>query len=132
MDTREFFALAAGEIAGPIFVGRVSSSVRRSLDATTRVVLMSRDTIEKQMKRHGQLTLSGYYDYLPDILKNGKAFRMHDRRVSLVLDIRHIHGRRFNAVVKATSNHEELFAISFYPLREKDWNRVQRKYNPIP
>ena len=132
MDIDEIFRLATGEIPGPIIVGRVSGNVQRALGASSRTVLLSRDTLEKQMTRHGKLTLSGYYDYLPDALEYGEAFRMHDRRVSMILDVRQSRDRRFNVVVKSTTTRHELYAISLYPLREKDWRRVLRKHNPIP
>ncbi len=132
MDIEEFFRLATGETPGPIIVGRVPGNVQRALGVSSRTVLLSRDTLEKQMTRHRKLTLSGYYDYMPDVLQRGEAFRMPDWRVSLVLDLRHLRGYRFNIVVKSTENHEELYAISFYPLRENDWDRTLRKYNPIP
>ena len=132
MDIEEFFRLATGEIPGPIIVGRVPGNVQRALDAPTRTVFLSRDTLEKQMTRHGELTLSGYYDYMLDALQHGKAFRMPNWRVSLVLDLRYIRERRFNIVVKSTETHDELYAISFHPLRGRDWDRILRKYNPIP
>ena len=132
MDIEEFFRLATGETPGPIIVGRVPGNVQRALDVSSRTVLLSRDTLEKQMARHGKLTLSGYYDYLPDALEHGEAFRMHDRRVSMILDVRHAHDYRFNVVVKSTTDRDRLYAISFYPLRENDWTRTLRKHNPIP
>ena len=132
MDIDEIFRLATGEIPGPIIVGRVSGNVQRALGAPSRTVLLSRDTLEKQMTRHGKLTLSGYYDYIPDTLEHGEAFRMHDRRVSMILDVRQSRGRRFNVVVKSTTDRHELYAIGLYPLRENDWVRTLRKFNPIP
>ena len=132
MEIEEIFRLATGEIPGPIIVGRVSGNVQHALGASSRIVLLSRDTLEKQMTRHGKLTLSGYYDYLPDAVEHGEAFRMHDRRVSMILDVRQSRDHRFNVVVKSTTGRDKLYAISFYPLRENDWTRTLRKYNPIP
>ena len=132
MNIEEFFRLAAGEIPGPIIVGRVSRNVQTALGVDTRAVLLSRNTVEKQMRRHGKLTLSGYYDYLPHALEHGEAFRLHDRRVAIILDVRHSRDHRLSVVIKSTKDRDGLYAISLYPLREKDWARTLRKHNPIP
>jgi hypothetical protein len=100
------------------------------LNAHTQAVWLSRESVEKQCQRHSKLPLE-FYEHLPSAIEHGIGFRMFDQRVSLVLDLRSICGYRLNAVVKATTGGHELFAISYYPLRERDWDRLQRKHNRI-
>lgn len=131
MDMREFFKLATGEIAGPIRVGRVRPNIQSALDASTGAVWLSRESLEKQFARHGRLS-KAYYENLSYSIKHGEAFRLDGNRVGLVSDLRPILDHRFHVVVKVTGAHDELYAISFYPLREKDWDRTERKFNRIP
>lgn len=131
MDMREFFKLATGEIAGPIRVGRVRPKIQSALDASTGAVWLSRESLEKQFARHGRLN-TAYYGYLRYAVERGEAFRLDGNRVGLVSDLRHMLHHRLHVVVKVTGAHDELYAISFYPLRERDWDRTERKYNRIP
>ncbi len=133
MDMREFFKLATGEIAGPTRVGRVRPKIQSALDASTGAVWLSRESLEKQFARHGRLS-TAYYEHLRSAIERGEAFRLDGDRVGLVLvyGLRHILNYRLHVVVKVTGAHDELCAISFYPLREKDWDRTERKFNRIP
>ena len=136
MDFNEFFRLATGGIPGPIQVGRVSGQVKHALGAHTRVVWLSRNSIEKQLSRHSVARRgprpSAYYDYIGDTIAHGRAFRLEGNRVGLVLDVREMRGYRFQVVVKVTADRNELYTLSFSPLRKHDWSRLCRRNNPIP
>jgi hypothetical protein len=131
MEINEFLRLARGEITGPIRVGRVPDSVKYALDSDTSAVWLSRDTLYKQFSRHGKLDAT-VYEALPYTLTHGDAFRLDGTRAGLVLDMRATTKYRFNAVVKCTKDRSEMYLISFYPLRKRDWLRISDKYNPIP
>ena len=136
MNIKEFFRLAADEIPGPIRVGRVSSDVQHALGTHTRTVWLSRYNVEKQLRRHSFAMRgpppSAYYDHIEDTVAHGDPFRVEGDRVALVSDLRERFDRRFQVVVKVTADKSELYLLSFFPLRENDWNRLRRRNNPIP
>lgn len=135
MDIDEFFRLAAGEIPGPIRAGRISRLVQSALKAETRVVWLSKFSIEKQLAKHSVarrgIKPSAYYEHIEDAIFYGKPFRIHGNRIALVQDLRDLDGRRFQVVIKVTTDQQELYLLSFYALREIDWQRLTRRYNPI-
>ena len=135
MDIGEFFRLATGEIPGPIRAGRISPLVQSALEAKTGVVWLSKDSIDKVFVKHSiarrGINPSAYYEHIEDTIFYGQPFRFHGNRIGLVRDLRDLDGRRFQVRIKVTTDQQELYLLNFHALRERDWRRMIRRYNPI-
>lgn len=126
MDDEELLRLLTGERNRPIRVGTVSSRVQTALNALTRVVYLSPETVRKQeFKRVAEN--QNLYFRIPKILEspyilveppNVAIFIMHERTDKI---------RSFKAVVKRTKKADELFLVSLHRVDRSDVRRVYRR-----
>lgn len=82
----------------------------RSIGADASMVSVSRDTADKQLRRHPEL-LADDYAKLGELLTRGRVMRQDDRNLVF---LSHDEDRPWLAVIKRTVKGDELFLTTFY------------------
>ena len=116
-----FADLVAGATRGAAPVGWVDDAIAKALDVAVRRADLSSDTIEKQMRRHPELTLSEYRQ-LPELVRDGLVVRdTADNAITLFGILRDPDGqsRLYRSVLKRTGDGEALFLVTFHRDRPK-------------
>jgi hypothetical protein len=129
MEPQTFFDLAVGRIGGPIVVGRISTSLAGLIRSSTRVVLLSRATLDKQFHRHPEVK-SQHYLMLPEILEYCEVLHQRPRLLHFITRTADMIGKNLMVTVKGTSEGHELYLTSMHLLRGRDEARVRKKYVP--
>lgn len=106
----------------PLPIALVSEDVRRAISADSPVVVLSVDTVLKQLARHPELTVSDYR-HIPDLVRHGEA------TVSVTGDsvvfLRRFEEYWYKAAVKRTPT--KLYLTSFHRVRATDLRRAKRR-----
>lgn len=90
-------------------VAAVPSQLSQHLDASTNLVAISRDTADKQLRRHPEV-LTNDYAKLADLMLEGKVL-LQDKRNLVFLSHDEL---PWIAVIKRTIKGDELFLTTFY------------------
>ena len=114
------------EPVGDLPVGDLSTQTQAILDTTADSVVLSPDTMEKQLLRHPEMTVDDYAA-LPAVLSQPDAVvQRHDgdqERGFLAA----INGRTMWAWVKVTKKADEAYVVSYYRARPKAVRAAMRK-----
>jgi hypothetical protein len=130
MDFQHLLGLHTGLRREPLPITDIDPVIARALGAETRRVLLSAETIRKQLRRHADLPISAYRG-AETCLKRG-SYRQDSPRSAVVLYTdQSIFGAHFRAYIKATQAGHELDLVSFLMMRERDLRRELRKPYPI-
>lgn len=130
MDFEHLLGLHTGTRRDPLPIADIDRIVARAIGSQTRRVLLSAETIQKQLRRHRELPISIYRCVAP-CLASG-SYRQDGPRSAIVLFTdRAIFGAHFRACIKATQAGHELYLASFPMMRERDLRRELRKPYPI-
>ena len=130
MDFEHLLGLHTGIRSDPLPVSEIDPSTARAIGARTRHVLLSADTVRKQIAHHRELPIS-VYRCLGTCLSRGE-YRQDSPRSALVLFTDdQIFQTHFRAYLKATIRGDEIYLLSFLMMRDRDVRREQRKPYPI-
>lgn len=103
-------------------IAALDSNLKSILKADQNAVLLSEQTLVKQLKNHPDLTLAEYR-LLPDIINRGEVIQESGQNLIFY----HAGGKLYKAVVKATRDGSELYLTTFFrtqePLRSRDKKR---------
>jgi hypothetical protein len=122
MDIDHLRALLSGERQEPVIVGHIyDPALSRVIRAVnTHAVLLSRDTVVKQAKRHPDIGIE-QYALLPYVLRYGMVAQEWAEQLIFCWDDHD--GRRYRLMVKGTVR-KEIFVTSFHRLAEKQTKRI--------
>ncbi len=120
--------LAHGEIGGPIIVGRVRSVVASRYGAEENWVWLSKQTLQKQLLHHPEITLD-YYEDLEWLFRHGEVVedyqpgRFHVFAGQGVQSIQ----TRMKACLKVVSGNRRIMMVSLHAVRARDYRRLLRR-----
>jgi hypothetical protein len=130
MDFEHLLGLHVGTRSDSLPIASIEPTVARAIGSRTRRVLLSAETIQKQLRRHRELPISVYRWVVPTLKKG--SYRQDGPRTAIVLYAdRDGTGHNFRAYLKATQAGDELYLASFLMMRERDLQRELRKPHPI-
>lgn len=130
MDFEHLLGLHTGLRREPLPIADIDPFIAQALGARTRRVLLSAETIQKQLRRHPDLPISAYRCAKPCL--NRGSYRQDSPRSAVVLYTdQSIFGVHFRAYIKATQAGHELYLVSFLMMRERDLRRELRKPYPV-
>lgn len=118
----EIFGQWRQDPKGNIPVAVMDEETRALTGAQQRTVLLSGSTLQKQDKRHDELT-DEEYCLLPDIVRKGQIIQIGEQR--LIFFRRN--GKLYEAVVKATQDLRENYLTSFHHAPESQIKRELKK-----
>ena len=125
---RQFLAASAqGSVRTDFPVAVLSVSIADALGAESRIVRLSSETAAKQAVRHPDID-PGDYANIQHILDGGELFRDGDRWVTGFAEVE---GRLWRAVVKATRNGSEIYAVSLHRATEHKLRSAQRRLDRL-
>ena len=104
-------------------VAVLSAAVADAIGARSRTVRLSGETAAKQAVRHPDIA-PGDYANIQRILDGGELFRDGDRRIAGFAEVE---GRLWRAVVKATRNSSEIYAVSLHRANEHNLRSAQSR-----
>ncbi|MBF0444826.1 MAG: head morphogenesis protein, partial [Magnetococcales bacterium] len=100
-------------------VGVLSDDIAKAIKAKQPVVALSRDTLEKQLVRHPELTDKDYI-MLPEVIEKGRLVQ-HKGRNALLL---YSNNQSYVVVVKSAETANEVYLSSFYRVNNKEAKRL--------
>lgn len=115
--------LAIPDLPFPVAV--LNNADQALIGAQAASVRLSRDTMEKQLERHDDLS-ADQYRLLPAIIHNGIVEQQDGSRLRYFW--RDADGKWWRAAVKRTEDGRELFVVSLHPLNAKERRRLDRQY----
>ena len=110
---------------GRLTIGRLPPVVQEAIAADAPQVLLSRETMVKQLAHHPDLTVDEYLSIAgilarPELVLQEPAKPRHASLVRLVGAMHHV-------VVKATQDGRDVYLVSFYRIRPADLARLLRR-----
>ncbi|GAB6841399.1 hypothetical protein HNR00_000634 [Methylorubrum rhodinum] len=130
MDFEHLLGLHTGTYHHSLAITEISPPIARSLSANVTTVLLSADTIRKQLKHHRELPISAYR-YVRNALVMGE-YRQDSPRSAIVLYTHNVEPyQNFRVYLKATQSGDEIYLLSFLIMRDRDLKREQRKPFPV-
>ncbi|MDU7523450.1 MAG: phage minor head protein [Roseomonas mucosa] len=110
---------------GNLPLGGLAPDVQAAIGARTDQVLLSRDTVVKQLAHHPDLTVDEYASVAsilahPEMVLQEPAKRRHASLVRVIGAMHHV-------VVKATQDGREVYLVSFFRIRPADLARLLRR-----
>lgn len=99
-------------------IAMMPEAIAAELQAQNRIVWLSRETMEKQRTAHPELT-DAEYQLLPAMFSEGLVIQQTDQRVAFYRR----EGRLYKAVAKATTDGNEIYAVTFYRADEREIQR---------
>jgi hypothetical protein len=130
MDFEHLLGLHTGSRHEPLPIADIDLLIAQVLDARTRRVLLSAETIQKQLRRHADLPISAYR-CAGHCLRRGSYRQDGPRSAAVLYTDQSLFGTHFRAYIKATQAGHELYLVSFLMMRERDLRRELRKPYPI-
>lgn len=130
MDFEHLLGLHTGTHRHSLAIAEIAPPIARSINANVTTVLLSADTVRKQLRHHRELPISAYL-HVKDCLDMGE-YKQDSPRSAIVLYARSAEPyRNFRAYLKATQNGDEIYLLSFLVMRDRDLKREQRKSFPV-
>lgn len=108
---------------GHLPVGRMATETQQALGAQTDMVLLSADTMEKQLSHHAELSEEDYAR-LPVVLSQPDAVMEKGERRILLLRLEE---NVMAAVLKATASGDGVYVVSYHRVRPKGVASYVRK-----
>jgi SPP1 gp7 family putative phage head morphogenesis protein len=118
----DFKAFYEGKIKGNFPVAVLSPEEKEVLGSKSQVVLLSSDTLKKQLSSHPDLTIEDYQK-IPDIIANGEVYQQKEERLIYFFK----EGILYRASLKRTIDRLENYFLSLFKTNEKDFDRQIRK-----
>jgi len=115
--------IAAPDIPFPVAILRAADQT--ALEAEAQVITLSKDTMEKQNKRHVDLYLDDYR-LLQSVIETGIPEQQAPERMRYFW--RDSSGNWWRAAIKRTASKLELFVTSFHRLNAKEKRKLDAKY----
>lgn len=125
MDIGHLVGLMLDEHREPLRVCALDADVSSALGSIATDVLLSFETIQKQMQNHSDLTPEDY-KALPLAIRFGEI-RMQEERRALILYTDIVLNMNFRSVLKATKCGREVYCVSFNKLRDRHLKKDLRK-----
>jgi hypothetical protein len=130
LDFEHLLGLHTGERQDYLTICQIEAPVAAALRATTRTIFLSAHTIQKQLRRHRELPISTYRVLKP-CLAFGEYRQGADRSAVVLFADTLLTNLYYRAYVKATAAGDELFLLSFLPVRERAYRAERRKWPQI-
>lgn len=112
-----------GAVLADFPVAVLRTAIADAVGAQSRVVRLSSGTAAKQAARHPDID-PGDYANIQRILDGDELFRDGDRWVTGFVEVE---GRLWRAVVKATRNSSEIYAVSLHRANKRNLRSAQRR-----
>jgi hypothetical protein len=130
LDFEHLLGLHTGERQDYLPICRIDLLVAAARGATTDIVFLSRQTIQKQLSHHKELPISAYRA-LAACLAFGE-YRQDTPRTAVVLFVDTVlTDSYYRAAIKATEAGDEIFLTSFLPVRTRAYRAELRKPHPV-
>ncbi len=121
---RQFLVESAqGSLRTDFPVAVLRTVIADAVGAQSRIVRLSSETAAKQAARHPDID-PGDYANIQRILDEGELFRDGDRWVTGFAEVE---GRLWRAVVKATRNSWEIYAVSLHRANKHNLRTARRR-----
>lgn len=130
MNFAHFQGLYDGDRVDPVIVCNIERPLAVALGAKVLRVLLSAETIEKQKRRHAELSSDDYMVLRPALLFGEWRQDGPGSAVILYID-RHCLGTGVRTVVKVTADGRKIFVKSFCRMRDRSYRAELRKPFPI-
>lgn len=114
----QFFAKPTGEWP----VAALGADMKAVLGAKNNAVMLSADTLKKQLENHPELT-ADEYRLLPEIVEKGQVINRGDNKLVFF----HVADRLYKLSLKVTGNRDGLFVTTFYRTNPREFERDLRK-----
>jgi len=118
----DFETFLGGTVNGTFPVGYVEANLAKAIGASVRRVDISRDTVQKQMRKHPELT-AAEYRILPDIMAYGRVVQDGTNHLAM----HYLDGRLYYAVIKSTGSGKAMFLSSLRRADKTDLARIERR-----
>ena len=127
LESTAFAEFYHGEFKGNYPVGVLSESDQVLLNAKTKTVLLSRESLDDHKAKHPEIGLDDYRK-IAEIVKNGEIYNSKKKRFILL----HIDGYTYRAAMKVTLDGMENFFLSLIKLQdEKADKEIRKKFERI-
>lgn len=122
VDSDDFESFIKGKFDGRATVGFLPDGLPEQVGAKTNRVQLSGETIQKQLKRHPDLTVAAYRN-LPKIFEEGLIIKDSSKTLVFIL----VGDKVYRAVIKATNDGKEIFATSLTRSSLKEITRMRKR-----
>ena len=127
LESTAFAEFFNGEFKGNYPVGVLSESDQELLNAKTKTVLLSRESLDEHKEKHPEIGLEDYKKIV-DIVKSGEIYNSKKKRFVLL----HVDGYTYRAAMKVTLDGMENFFLSLIKLQdEKADKEIRKKFERI-
>jgi SPP1 gp7 family putative phage head morphogenesis protein len=127
LESAAFVEFFNGEFKGNYPVGVLSESDQELLNAKTKTVLLSRESLDEHKEKHPEIGLEDYKKIV-DIVKSGEIYNSKKKRFVLL----HVDGYTYRAAMKVTLDGMENFFLSLIKLQdEKADKEIRKKFERI-
>lgn len=124
-------ALLASERIDPLIVCHIPNPLAALIGATRGRVLLSHDTVLKQLSHHGDLTIDDYR-VLPACVTMGEYRQDTPRTVVINFVDEHLNGANYRAALKVPSDKpNRIYCVSFNRLRDRMLAKERRSKFPV-
>ncbi len=127
LRSRIFEDFRAGRLAGWLPVAVLPQELREALGVRSRTVRMSRETLEKQVANHPEVTTDDYQG-VEFIIDTGGVW---EQSTTHKWAIGEYNDRLWRAVIKRTRDLQEAILVSFHRVRKKDVRAAEKRYRRI-
>lgn len=119
----ERFVSAGGAAKGAYPVAVIDRSYQALIGASSQTVLLSDDTLSKQVQQHPEIRLSEYA-LLPNVVESAQlVVKSGDERLLFVRKGKEI----YRAVVKAAAEGRELYLVSYHKVNERTAKQARNR-----
>lgn len=127
LESTAFAEFFDGEFKGNYPVGVLSENDQELLNAKTKIVLLSRESLDDHKEKHPEIGLEDYRKIV-DIVKSGEIYNSKKKRFVLL----HVDGYTYRAAMKVTLDGMENFFLSLIKLQdEKADKEIRKKFERI-
>jgi hypothetical protein len=130
MNMKHFMGLYLGERYDPITVCHIPNQLAAVIGAVRGRVLLSHETITKQLSHHPDLTIDDY-QVLRACLMMGEYRQDGPRSASILFTDTVYNSCNYRAAVKSTGDGKRIYCLSFNRIRDRQLAQARRKPYPI-
>ncbi len=127
LRSRIFEDFSAGRLAGWLPVAVLPQDLREALGVRTRTVRMSRETLQKQLVNHPEVTTDDYQG-IALIIDAGRAWKQSITHQWVIGEYR---DRLWRVIIKRTRDREETVLVSFHRVRRKDLRAADKRHRRV-
>lgn len=126
VDSDNLERLVTGQTRGVAAVGYLPDGLPELIQAQSSRVLLSDDTITKQLVKHPEIKVDDYR-FLPELFRSGLVIQQS----SQTLLFYHVGNTIYRAAVKSTRDGRELFLVSLHKADQSAVNRARNNGNVV-